>query len=135
MGTNLIINTDLPSGFFSHLAEIDTMCVFLNAEGFWFPKNNWLKETKAKRLQIQLELWSGDLDHNASLLDLLRNDVSQKTFKVETVECLVINKVKGDHRVRHPITFKNDAEVWEQIKDWFLPTVVWAVNQGSQGTQ
>merc|ERR1711892_468114 len=106
----LIIKAKVPPGFFSNLAEIDTLCVSLSSRDFWFPANDWLKETKANCLRIECILGLGD---HVNLLTVLRNGYIQKTFKVKTVECLVTEK--GDYPVPQPMTFENDAEVWGKI--------------------
>jgi len=59
------------------------------------------------------------------LLQLLRNDRLQKTFKVETIEWVIEEPTPGpvNFPVPQPKTFENDADVCGEIKDWLLPIV------------
>merc|ERR1711935_1038279 len=98
-----------------NLAEIDTIVVSLVDLILWRP--DLLKATKAKRLLIECEL---DPTIYKALLMYLEFG-AQRTFTVDTIECLV--KADGDYPDPQPRSFENDAEVWEEIQDWFTSTI------------
>jgi len=105
----------VPTGFFSNLAEIDTISVILNDELFWHPR---LEKIKAKHLKISCCLRP---DSFLFLLTRLLKDDNQRAFKVDAIECLIMCDM--EFPVPQPKTFKNDAEVWVKMKDWFLSIV------------
>ena len=111
-----------PASFFSHLAEINKMRFTLVGLILWRP--DFLKATRAKRLQIECELHP--TTYTALLNQLMLDGApwrheEQQTFTVDTIECLV--REDGDYPVPQPRTFENDAEVWGEIKDWFMSTI------------
>ena len=115
--------TSAPVGFFANLADIDKLQVKLDTE-FWHSESKvFLADTKANHLEIicTLDQDTYDQDNYWPLLNHLRSVWFPSTsFNVETVVCLIDGD--ADHVQKSPI-FENDAEVWQKIKDWFLPIV------------
>lgn len=110
-----------PPGFFTHLANIDTM--FVQVDDYFWDEGNRIFETTANHLCI---VFSVDYEHYEYLHDNLRGSVHhgavQKVFNVETVQCFVTVTSDTEEYNLMP-TFFNDSSAWNKIKEWLLPIV------------